>query len=234
MKRKVSVLMVLVMAFWFMPSTQTNANTVLPAPVLTNQEKINCDNPAVRCDGVTVYFDIPQFDVEQRVYLKVGPQAVSVTSGQTNVIIRGLLFDAYYSAMLVYDVAQGCCWVTKYGSATSFKTVGISGVLVVPTPTPTPTSTPTPTPSAPVIVYETPTVTTAPETSTSTVSGSTTSTATAPVVSPSPTPTTNETTTVTTAPVSAPSVDYNQLRIAFELVLANFSAFVAFLSTWGK
>jgi hypothetical protein len=212
-----AVCLAITSSLWGSPSY---ADEVYGAPTLTSQQKVNCDVPSIRCDGVTAYFDIPSGSSSAQLYLKVGAQAVSVSPGQSNVAVTGLAFDRVYGAYVVYQVADGCCWVSRIGASTTFRTVSISGELVVPTPSPTPTPTPTPSPtptiSIPSSVVDTATATSAPTVDTSTV----TSTPSA------------ETTTATSSGSSTVTPDYEVLRKAFELVLTNFSAFIAFLMTW--
>jgi len=228
-----AVCLAITSSLWGSPSY---ADEVYGAPTLTSQQKVNCDVPSIRCDGVTAYFDIPNGSNSAQLYLKVGAQAVSVSPGQTNVAVAGLAFDRVYGAYVVYQVAEGCCWVSRVGASTFFRTVSMSGELVVPTPTPSPTTTPTPTPtpsptttptptptpavSLPPVVVDTPTVTSTPTVDTSTV------------ISTPSVETTTATSTDTSTAQAVSTTDYAVLRTAFEVVLANFSAFIAFLMTW--
>ena len=216
-----AVCLAITSSLWGSPSY---ADEVYGAPTLTSQQKVNCDVPSRRCDGVTAYFDIPNGSNSAQLYLKVGAQAVSVSPGQTNVAVAGLAFDRVYGAYVVYQVAEGCCWVSRVGASTFFRTVSMSGELVVPTPTPSPTTTPTPTPtpavSLPPVVVDTPTVTSTPTVDTSTV------------ISTPSVETTTATSTDTSTAQAVSTTDYAVLRTAFEVVLANFSAFIAFLMTW--
>jgi hypothetical protein len=233
--KKVVIVVVLALISMFLVNKPAQGVEVLGAPVLVLQEKVNCDDPSVRCDGVTVYFDIPNSSITQNIYLKVGPRAVFVTPGQKSVAVSGLLFNYSYTAVLVYDVADGCCWVTRYGNGTPFTTIMVSGILYVPTPEPTPTPAPSSTPITlpvsetlsvtSVVVTETLSVTTTPFVITDTPT----------VISDTKTVVTNTGSTTTSSSATTTNtntVDYASLRTAFQLVLANFSAFVAFLMTW--
>lgn len=214
-----AVCLAITSSLWGSPSY---ADEVYGAPTFTSQQKVNCDVPSIRCDGVTAYFDIPNGSSSAQLYLKVGAQAVSVSPGQTNVAVAGLAFDRVYGAYVVYQVAEGCCWVSRVGASVFFRTVSMSGELVVPTPAPTPTPSPTPTPtvSLPPVVVDTPTVTSTPTVDTSTV------------ISTPSVETTTATSTDTSTAQAVSTTDYAVLRTAFEVVLANFSAFIAFLMTW--
>jgi hypothetical protein len=212
-----AVCLAITSSLWGSPSY---ADEIYGAPTLTSQQKVNCDVPSIRCDGVTAYFDIPSGSSSAQLYLRVGAQAVSVSPGQTNVAVTGLAFDRVHSAYVVYQVAEGCCWVSRVGASTFFRTVSMSGELVVPAPAPTPTPTPTPTVSLPPVVVDTPTVTSAPTVDTPTVTSTPRS------------ETTTATSTDTSTAQALMTTEYAVLRTAFEVVLANFSAFIAFLMTW--
>ena len=204
-----AVCLAITSSLWGSPSY---ADEVYGAPTLTSQQKVNCDVPSIQCDGVTAYFDIPSGSSSAQLYLKVGARAVSVSPGQTNVAVTGLAFDRVYGAYVVYQVAEGCCWVTRVGASLAFRTVSMSGELVVPAPAPTPTPTPTPT------------VTSSPSLDTSTVTSTPraeTTTATSTVRSDTP-----------TATVSLTDIeDLSSLRWMLEFILTHFPAFLAYLQS---
>jgi hypothetical protein len=140
MKKVIAIIALLVGSI-----TPAYADNTFGAPVVVSQQLVNCEVPNLRCDGVTVVFDVPansgfNADTMKFLALKVGSQAVGISNGQSGIVVSGLPLDTYVNAYVTYSVANGCCWVNQNGASNSFKTLAINKI-VIPEPvsvTPTP------------------------------------------------------------------------------------------------
>jgi len=123
---------------------QAQADAPFGAPTVVSQQSVNCEQPDVRCDGVTVTFNVPynpayDENTMKFLYLKVGSTGASITNGQQNVVVSGLPHDTWFMAYVTYATANGCCWVTSEGARLNFNTVNKNNVT---TPVVAPVTTP--------------------------------------------------------------------------------------------